>query len=79
MAQAVFSDQGVTLTLSKEEWWFVNSAMSYVLHGRRLPDHDFRNVLMADPGQAERLFEQLSDAEAHARSVGSHWNPHLAE
>lgn len=42
MADADFTPEGVTLRLSKEEWWFVTSAMSYVLHSHRLADHDFR-------------------------------------
>jgi hypothetical protein len=75
MAEAEFSEEGVTLALSKEEWWFVTSAMSYVLHGHRLPDHDFRNVLMIDSAEAERLHDELSDAERLARASGHHWSP----
>ncbi|MCW2857586.1 MAG: hypothetical protein JWR52_3201 [Marmoricola sp.] len=75
MAGADFTDQGVTLHLSKEEWWFVTSAMSYALHGRRLPDHDFRNVLMMDSVEAERLHNDLTASEGVARSAGNHWNP----
>ena len=75
MAEADFTSGGVTLHLSKEEWWFVTSAMSYALHGNRLSDHDFRNVLMIDPADAERLHNELSEAERLARSLGSHWAP----
>jgi hypothetical protein len=78
MAEAEFSTQGVTLRLSKEEWWFVTSSMSYVLYGRRLPDHDFCNTLMMDSADAERLVEELGDAEGRAQAAGSHWNPRSA-
>jgi len=75
MADAEFSVDGVTLRLSKEEWWFVTSAMSYLLHGQRLADHDFRNILMIDSGHAERLHDQLSALEHEARASGDHWAP----
>jgi len=75
MARADFDTEGVTLHLSKEEWWFVTSAMSHVLYGDRLPDHDFQNILMSDPVEAERLQAQLSDAEVAARAAGNHWAP----
>jgi hypothetical protein len=75
MAEASFTTDGVTLSLSKEEWWFVTSAMSYVLHGHRLPNHDFRNILMMDPMDAERLHDVLAEAERSARASGSHWAP----
>lgn len=75
MADADFTHDGVTLRLSKEEWWFVTSAMSYVLHGNRLADHDFRNILMMDSADAERLHEDLGEAERRAQTSGHHWNP----
>lgn len=75
MADADFTHDGVTLSLSKEEWWFVTSAMSYVLHGDRLADHDFRNILMMDSADAERLHEDLGEAERWAQASGHHWNP----
>ena len=75
MAQAEFSEHGVTLALSKEEWWFITSAMSYALHGKRLQDHDFRNILMIDSTDAERLYEELRAAEQEARATGHHWYP----
>lgn len=75
MAKAEFSEDGVTLHLSKEEWWFVVSSMSHVLYGRRLSDNDFRNILMTDVADAERLQRQLSQAEVEARRSGSHWAP----
>ena len=75
MAEVEFDVDGVSRRLGKEEWWFLSSAAGYVLHGHRLPDHDFRNILMMMPGDAERLFEQLSDAEVAARKAGNHWAP----
>jgi len=75
MAEVDFSSQGVTLRLSKEEWWFVTSAMAYALHGKRLADNDFRNVMMMDGADAERLHQDLSDAEREARASGNHWSP----
>ncbi len=61
--------------MTKEEWWFAFMAMSYVLHGKRLPDHDFRNILMATPEDAERLHDQLDEVEVAARIAGNHWAP----
>jgi hypothetical protein len=75
MAEAEFSPEGVTLRLAKEEWWFVSSAIAYVLHGKRLPDHDFRNILMVEPPDAERLSNELQGAERRARISGNHWSP----
>lgn len=75
MADAEFDKDGVTLRLTKEEWWFVTSAMGYVLHGQPLPDHDFRNILMTMPDDAERLHKVLSEVEVAARSSGNHWAP----
>jgi hypothetical protein len=49
--------------------------MGYVLHGQRLPHHDFRNILMATPDDAERLHDALSKAEVQARMNGNHWAP----
>jgi len=46
MPSVEFDPDGVSLRLSKEEWWFLSSAAGYVLHGHRMPDHDFRNILM---------------------------------
>lgn len=77
MADAQFEQNGVTLRLTKEEWWFATSAMGYVLYGRRLPDHDFRNILMMAPDHAERLLDALSEAESTARMTGNHWVPRL--
>lgn len=75
MAGAEFDADGVSLRLSKEEWWFLCSAAGHVLYGDRLADHDFRNILMLMPRDAERLLEQLSDAEVAARIAGNHWAP----
>lgn len=75
MAQADFSPEGVTLHLSKEEWWFISSAMSYALHGRRLDDRDFRTILMMESSEAERLHGELTVAERRARTSGNHWSP----
>ncbi|MEZ0579106.1 hypothetical protein [Nocardioides sp. MH1] len=75
MADVEFDADGVSLRLSKEEWWFVTSAMGYVLHGKRMQDHDFRNILMAAPEDAELLHEHLRAAEVAARIAGSHWAP----
>lgn len=75
MAQAEFSEDGVTLHLSKEEWWFVVSSMTHVLYGRRLSDNDLQNILMTSPADAERLVGQLCEAEVEARRSGSHWAP----
>lgn len=75
MADADFTRDGVTLRLSREERWFVTSAMSYVLDGTRLPDHDFRNILMMDSADAERLHDDLAESERQAQASGHHWNP----
>lgn len=75
MAAAEFDADGVSLRLSKEEWWFFSSAAGFVLHGERMSDHDFRNILMVMPEDAERLVEQLSEAEVAARTAGNHWAP----
>lgn len=75
MAETEFTSDGVTLRLSKQEWWFVTSAISYVLHGKRLADNDFRNILMMDGDEAERLHDALGDAERRAQATGNHWNP----
>jgi hypothetical protein len=75
MPDANFTSDGVTLHLSQEEWCFVTSAMSYVLHGNRMADHDFRNILMMDSADAERLHEYLGEAERRAQASGHHWNP----
>ncbi|MEQ4209673.1 hypothetical protein [Actinopolymorpha sp. B9G3] len=75
MAEADFTPDGVTLRLSKEEWWFVTSAMTYALDGSRLADHDFRNILMMDSADAERLHDALAEAERRARASGNHWSP----
>lgn len=75
MAEVEFDPDGVSLRLSKEEWWFLSTAARHVLYGERLPDHDFRNILMMMPEDAERLFEQLSEAEVAARISGDHWAP----
>jgi hypothetical protein len=75
MADADLTHAGVTLRLSKEEWWFVTSAMSYVLHGKRLADNDFRNILMMESADAERLHDDLLKAERRAQASGQHWSP----
>jgi hypothetical protein len=75
MAEVEFDSDGVSLRLSREEWWFVSSAMGHVLFGERMADHDFRNILMTMPEDAERLHEQLSAAEVAARISGKHWAP----
>lgn len=75
MAEAEFDAYGVRLRLSKEEWWFLSSAAGYVLHGERLADHDFRNILMMTPEDAERLYDRLSEDEVAARIAGNHWAP----
>ena len=75
MPSVEFDPDGVSLRLSKEEWCFLSSAAGYVLHGDRMPDHDFRNILMMMPKDAERLFDQMSDAEVAARIAGNHWAP----
>ena len=51
----------------------MTSAMSYALHGKRLADHDFRNILMMDPADAQRFKDSLADAERKARASGNHW------
>jgi hypothetical protein len=40
-----------------------------------MADHDFRNILMIDSDDAERLYDGLSAQERQARSSGSHWAP----
>ena len=79
MPEVEFSDGGVTLRLSKEEWWFMSSAVSYVLHWRRLPDREFPTILMMDVKDAERLERQLNEAEVRARAAGQHWSPIAAD
>jgi hypothetical protein len=49
--------------------------MGYVLHGHRLRDHDFPNILMMDSTDAERLDDALRESEMQARRSGNHWNP----
>jgi hypothetical protein len=49
----------------------VISALSHVLHGSRLPDHDFRNILMIDPTDAERFYDALSAEEHQARAMAA--------
>lgn len=75
MADVEFDADGVSLRLGKEEWWFLSSAAGYVLHGDRMPDHDFRNILMMMPEDAERLVSELREAEVAARIAGNHWAP----
>lgn len=75
MAEVEFDPAGVSLRLTKEEWWFLSSAANYVLHGKRLADHDFRNILMMQPDDAEQLMEHLGGAEVAARIAGSHRAP----
>ncbi len=75
MAEVEFAVDGVNLRLSKEEWWFLSSTVGYVLNGKRLADHDFRNILMTMPEDAEPLHEQLREAEGAARIAGNHWAP----
>ncbi len=75
MAEADFSPDGVTLHLSPREWDFLALSLSYLLHGDRLPDHDFRNILGLSGEDAERLYDGLGEVEGRARATGNHWNP----
>jgi hypothetical protein len=72
---ARFHRDGVELGLTKSEYIFVYLSLSYVLHGVRLKDHDFRNILGLSREDAETLMKRLSTLEDEARARGEHWNP----
>lgn len=71
---ARFRSDGVEFDLTKDEYIFVYSALSYALHGVRMEDHDFRNILGMSREDAERLMEQIGAAEDDARARGDHWS-----
>jgi hypothetical protein len=70
---AEFSPDGVVLHLEPAEYGFVHLLLSYVLHGLRLPDHDFSNILGISRVDAETMLERMAALESVARDDGSHW------
>lgn len=70
---ARFGKDGVRLDLEPREFAFVDLVLSYVLHGVRLPDHDFLNILGMSRLAAEALYSELQSTEAAARAQGQHW------
>jgi len=52
---------------------FIYHALSYVLHGGGLPDHDFQNVLSMARPRAEQILDYLVGVERTARETGNHW------
>lgn len=72
---ARFRSDGVELDLTKDEYIFVYLSLSYALHGARMEDHDFRNILGMSREDAERLMGQIGAAEDEARAKGDHWSP----
>jgi hypothetical protein len=72
---ADFSRDGVELHLGKIEYDFLMLTLSYVLHGVRLADHDFANILGMSRENAEIFLNGLNVAERAARDRGDHWNP----
>lgn len=70
-----FHRDGVELDLTKSEYIFVYLSLSYVLHGARLEDHDFANILGMSKEDAEILMTRMSEAEDEARARGEHWSP----
>jgi hypothetical protein len=75
MPEVEFSEGGVDLRLSKEEWWFLTSALAYAMRWRRPGDADFRTTLMMTRAEAEQLVGDLEEAERRARTAGNHWSP----
>lgn len=69
-----FGPEGAQLDLAPREYVFVYLALSYVLHGARLADHDFANILGMPRDAAEEMYSQIKVLEAEARARGDHWN-----
>jgi hypothetical protein len=72
---ARFGREGVDLALDKREYIFIALALSYLLDGISIADHDFQNILGMNRADAEKLRDALDTAEATARTAGTHWNP----
>jgi hypothetical protein len=70
-----FGEDGAILDLKRAEYGFLYLTLSYVLHGIRLSENDFRNVLGMSRAQAEELLSEMDVLEAEARARGDHWNP----
>lgn len=71
--KAQFNTNGAILDLGIREYEFIFMALSHLLHGIRISDHDFRNILMMERKEAEALLDQLGRGERLARAEGSHW------
>lgn len=69
--------QGARLDLPPSEYGFLYLALSHVLHGQRMTDHDFRNILGLEREAAEALLTELQAAEDEAKRRGDHW--HLSQ
>ncbi|WP_157732502.1 hypothetical protein [Cellulomonas sp. PSBB021] len=76
---ARFRSDGVDLDLTKDEYIFVYLTLSHALHGVRMEDHDFRNILGMSREDAEALMGRIGAAEDEARASGTHWNPISSE
>jgi hypothetical protein len=74
---ARFGADGAALDLAPKEYEFIYLTLSYVLHGVRLADHDFINILGMSRQAAEDLYSQMQGLEASARRRGDHWLPAL--
>jgi hypothetical protein len=72
---ADFGSEAVELKLSKAEYVFLHLALSYVLDGVALADHDFANILGMARSDAEAMRDDLVREERKARERGTHWSP----
>lgn len=72
--KAEFNSTGVRLALDKSEYIFLHLALSHLLHGLSIPDHDFINIMGLSREEAEELLESLVSSEREARRSGEHWN-----
>lgn len=66
--------QGVRLDLPPSEYGFLYLALSHVLPGQRMADHDFRNILGLEGEAAEALLNEMQAAEDEAKQRGDHWH-----
>jgi hypothetical protein len=72
---ARFRRDGVHIELDKSEYIFVHLALSYVLDGVALVDHDFANILGMRREDAEAFRDSLVETERVAKAQGNHWSP----
>jgi hypothetical protein len=75
MAGIAFDQDGVTLRLSREEYWGVVGALNWTTAGRSPADHDFQAIIMAPRVLLEGLEGEIAEAELEAREAGTHWAP----